>query len=319
MINNKRNYYNMKVKYIFSSLAVASLSLTSCVDLDTAPEGSTVTSDQKSEILEAMPERGAAGVRAIFQGMNVYAPNYDALGSVRHNDFGYSSVFFFTDANSADVSSSTNGYNWAGNSLQYTDRPYTSNECQIIWNDHYQIIYAANSVVAGYNVGEDPTDDEARFYYAQGLAARAYMYFNLAQLYQFTYKGNETKACVPIITDENSAEAATNGAPCATVEEVYQQVCSDIDHAVTLLENNKYSRSDKRYISLAVAYGIRARVNLVMQNWADAAADAQKAIDAAAAEGIAPASISDVSLPAFARASEKNWMSLRALSAELNS
>ena len=56
----------MKVRYIFSGLAVASLSLTSCVDLDTAPEGSIITSDQKSEILETMPERGAAGVRAIF-------------------------------------------------------------------------------------------------------------------------------------------------------------------------------------------------------------------------------------------------------------
>ena len=299
----------MKVRYIFSGLAVASLSLTSCVDLDTAPEGSTITSDQKSEILETMPERGAAGVRAIFQGMNVYAPNYDALGKVlRHNDFGYGSIFYFTDANSSDVSSSTNGYNWSGNSLLYTDRPYTTNESQIVWNDHYQIIYAANSVIAGYNVGEDPTDDEARFYYAQGLAARAYMYFNLAQLYQFTYKGNETKPCVPIITDENSADAATNGAPCATVQEVYTQVCTDIDHAVTLLENNSYKRSDKRYISLAVAYGIRARVNLVMQNWADAADDAQKAIDAAAAEGLAPASISDVSLPSFAHASDSNWM-----------
>ena len=127
----------MKVRYIFSGLAVASLSLTSCVDLDTAPEGSIITSDQKSEILETMPERGAAGVRAIFQGMNVYAPNYDALGEVvRHNDFGYGSIFYFTDANSSDVSSSTNGYNWSGNSLLYTDRPYTTNESQIVWNDH---------------------------------------------------------------------------------------------------------------------------------------------------------------------------------------
>ena len=301
----------MNIKYLLSSLAVATVSLTSCVDLDTAPEGSTITSDQKSEILEAKPERGAAGVRAIFSGMNVYEPNYEALGnSARHNDFGYSSVLYFTDANSEDVSAATNGYNWAGNSLDFYDRTYTSNESQIVWNDHYQIIYAANNVIAGYDVegAEDPTDDQARFYYAQGLAARAYMYMNLAQLYQFTYKGHESAKCVPIITNRNSAEAAQNGAPRATVEEVYALIKSDIDHAVTLLENNKTARDDKRFISLAVAYGIRARMNLVMQNWSEAASDAQKAIDAAAAEGITPASIDDVSLPYFANSTEKDWM-----------
>ena len=297
-------------KYIFASLAVASMVFTACTDLDTAPEGNTITSDQKSEILEAKPERGEAGVRAIFSGMNVYAPNYEAFGKVaRHNDFGYSSVLYLTDANTEDMSSGNNGYNWAGNSLAYNDRPYTSYESQIVWNDHYQIIYAANNVVAGYSSGEeDPADDEGKFFYAQGLAARAYMYFNLAQLYQFTYKGNESKPCVPIITEANSAEAAQNGAPRATVTEVYDLIKSDIDHAISLLEATAYKRADKRYISKAVAYGIRARMNLVMQNWSEAAADAQAAIDAANAEGIVPASIDEVSLPYFAKATEKDWM-----------
>lgn len=300
----------MNVKYILSSLVVASMAFASCTDLDTAPEGSTITSDQKSDILEAKPERGEAGVRAIFSGMNVYAPNYEAFGKVaRHNDFGFSSVLFFTDANSEDVSSATNGYNWAGNSLDFYDRTYTSYESQIVWNDHYQIIYAANNVIAGYNNGEeDPADDEGKFFYAQGLAARAYMYLSLAQLYQFTYKGSESKPCVCLITDENSAEAAQNGAARATVQEVYDQIKKDIDHAVSLLEISGKSRSDKRYISLAVAYGIRARMNLVMQNWAEAASDAQAAIDAAKVEGIEPASIVDVSLPYFAKSTEKDWM-----------
>ena len=45
-----------------------------------------------------------------------------------------------------------------------------------------------------------------------------------------------------------------------------------------------------------------------MQKWADAASDAQKAIDAAAAEGITPAGIDDVKLPTFAKSTEKDWM-----------
>lgn len=298
----------MKVNYILSGLAIASVAFVSCEDLDTAPEGSTLTTEQKSDIIAAKPERGAAGVRAIFAGMNVYMPNYTALGNVsRHNDFGYSSVMYFTDANSEDQSSANNGYNWAGNCLDFADRDYTSRESQIVWNDHYSIIYTANNVCAGYTNSE-PEDAEGQFYYAQGLGARAYMYFNLAQLYQFTYKGHESSPCVPIITDENSAQAALEGAPRATVTEVYAQITKDIDKAIELLKTSTYKRSDKRYISLAVAYGIRARVNLVMQNWSAAAADAQAAIDAAAAESIAPASIAEVSLPTFTASTEKDWM-----------
>lgn len=292
----------MNVKYLLSSFVAASLALTSCTDLDTAPQGSTLTSDQKSDVINAQPSRGEAGVRAVFSGMNVYLPNYTALGNVtRHNDFGYSSVMMFTDANTEDQSSANNGYNWAGNDLDYSDRIYTSRESQIVWNDHYQIIYAANNVCASYASG-DPTDDQGKFFYAQGLAARAYMYLNLAQLYQFTYKGNETKPCVPIITDENSNEAAANGAPRATVQEVYAQIKKDIDHAIELLTSTSYKATgadEVRFISKATAYGIRARMNLVMQNWAEAASDAQSAIDAAKEMDIVPADRSLVSEPYF--------------------
>ena len=109
----------MNVKYLLSSFVLASVALTSCTDLDTAPEGNTVTSDQKNEIIGAKPERGEAGVRAIFSTLNQYCPNYVAMGkSTRHSDFGYGSVLYFTDANTEDQSAGNNGYNWSGNSLQ---------------------------------------------------------------------------------------------------------------------------------------------------------------------------------------------------------
>lgn len=297
----------MKINYILSSLAIASVAFVSCEDLDTLPQGNTLTTEQKGDIIAAKPERGEAGVRGIFAGMNVYMPNYTALGASRHNDFGFSSVMYFTDANLEDQSSANNGYNWAGNSLDYYDRVYTSNESQIVWNDHYSIIYSANNVIAGYAAG-DPEDAQGKFYFAQGLAARGAMYLSLAQLYQFNYKGHETSPCVPIITDQNSAQAAVEGAPRATVSEVYTQVKTDLDKAISLLDNNDYSRADKRYISLCVAYGLRARMNLAMQNWKEAADDAQAAIDAADAEKISPANAIEVSIPTFTSVSEKNWM-----------
>ena len=296
----------MKTKYIFASCLLASMTWTGCQEIDTFPEGGTVTSDQKEEIAEKNPERAEAGVNAIFALFSQYGPNVNALGGLRHNDFGYPTIMLSTDANGADVVSDNNGYNWAGNSLTYEDRSYTSYECQMVWNDLYSIIYAANNVIATIDPAtEEPTTQK---FLGQALAARAFGYFVLAQLYQFNYVGHESDPCVPLITNENSAEAAQNGIGRATVEEVYTQIHKDLDQSITLLESAEEAgetRADKRYINASVAYGIRARVNLTMQKWNEAKTDAETAISIADAT---PASIADVSKPTFCDLGESDWM-----------
>lgn len=296
----------MKLKYLFA-LPAAMLLLTACEDMDTQPEGNTVTADQKEDLLGTMPERAEAGVRAIFSQFSAYFPNYDAFKQVeRHNDIGYCSIMMLTDANTEDVVSDNNGYNWAGDDLTYEDRLYTSYESQMVWNDSYQMIYSANNVVAG--IPADTDEPLSQFYLAQGLAARAFAYLNLAQLYQFNYKGNEQKPCVPLITDETAADAAMNGAVRATVEEIYAQIKTDLDLAIELLTNSQAAgqkRSDRRYIDIAVAYGLRARMNMAMQNYADAAADATAAIESTDAR---PSTIQEAGKPAFASADEPDWM-----------
>ena len=223
----------MKLRYFLFAAVAMMGTLTACEDLDTAPEGATLTTDQKAEIGEAMPQRAEAGVRGIFAQFNVYAPNYDAFGRVRHNDFGYSSIMMFTDGNTEDVVSADNGYNWCGNDLTYDDRPYTSEESQMVWNDYYSIIFNANNVIK--NLDPESQDPVSQFYLAQALAARGFCYLELAQLYQFNYKGHEQSPCVPLITDENSDDAAANGAPRATVQAVYDLVNADLSLAIDLL------------------------------------------------------------------------------------
>ncbi|MDD4776800.1 MAG: RagB/SusD family nutrient uptake outer membrane protein [Fermentimonas sp.] len=300
----------MKIKYLIITITSLALLFTGCNDLDTLPQGNDVTSKQKGETYELNPERAEAGVNAIFAQFNQYMPNETALGASRHNDFGYPSVMLFTDANGYDVVSDDNGYNWTGNSLDYSDRVYTSNESQIVWNNLYSMIFAANSVVgANDRASEDPTSN---FYLGQGLAARAFSYFNLVQLYQFNYVGNQSQPAVPIVTDENSVELAElGGAPRSTVQEVYDLIISDLDDAIGYLdvaEKAKVVRKDKRYINLAVAYGLRARVHLTMQKWSEAAADATAAINAATVEKILPGGLTDVNKPSFMEITEKNWM-----------
>lgn len=299
----------MKTKYIFASFLLSSLAFAGCEDMDTLPEGNIVTSTQKDEIGAMNPDRVEARVNAIFAQFSQMTPNKGALKAERHNDFGYPSVMLFTDTNGNDVVSDDNGYNWTGNDLDYTDRSQTSLECQMVWNDMYSIVYASNNVIK--EVDASTTDATEQFYLGQGLGARAFSYWVLAQLYQFNYKGNENKPCVPLITEKNMEEAGKNGSPRSTVQAVYTQITADLTSAIDLLEKaeeGKVKRKDKRYISLAVAYGLQARVYLTMHEYTLAATAADNAIKAAEKETIVPAGLTDVNQPAFWSVNEKNWM-----------
>ena len=296
----------MKTKYIFASSLLLSLAFTGCQDLDTAPEGDTVTTDQKEEVYIQNPERAEAAINAIYSQFNQRTPNENALGTERHNDIGYPTIMLCTDANGMDVVSDNNGYNWQGNSLTFDDRDYTSYEAQMVWNDLYNIIFSSNNAIASF----DPETDNPTFqmYLGRAYATRAFCYFNLAQLYQFTYVGNQDKPCVPLITNENSADAAANGAPRATVQAVYDQIEADLENGINYLksaEDAGESRPDRRYIDQSVAYGLRARVALTKQEWAAAEEAAQTAISLSDAR---PATIEEVNHPTFWDVSEPDWM-----------
>jgi hypothetical protein len=172
------------------AIAIFGIILYSCQDLNTFPEGDVVTTAQKT--------RAEASVNGIFAQFSQMMPNEDALGASRHNDIGYPSIMLFTDANGYDLVTEDNGYNWTGNDLDFADRSITSYESQIVWNDLYKMILTSNNVIAVIDRNTD--DPTLKFYLAQGLAARAFDYFILAQLYQFNYSGHQSDPCVPKIT-----------------------------------------------------------------------------------------------------------------------
>ena len=291
----------MKTKNILSVLAVSALVFTGCVDLDTIPEGNIVTSDQKDEILESDPSKAEASVNAIYTQFSLFATVITE--TERHNDIGYPALMLFMDTNGADFLSDDNGYNWMGNSLTFDDRIFTSYESRINWGVLYNQIYAANTVISF--LGEDSENTDYQNYVAQAHAARAFDYWVLAQLYQFNYTNHKSDPCVPIITEKNALTVTDEGCPRATVEQVYAQMMEDINKAISVLEDSPLKRRDKRYISVDVAYGIRARINLSMGNWAAAAEDADKAISLSSSS---PYTIEQMKRPAFNSADDNSWM-----------
>lgn len=170
----------------------------------------------------------------------------------------------------------------------------------------YNQIYAANNVVA--TVGMEPTDAVSQGYLAQALAIRAFDYFQLVQCYQQTYANVDpnTALGVPVITEANKEEVAKDGGcPRATVAKTYEQILSDLNAAIDLLQKSNYKRTDKRYVDLYTAHAIRARVYLVMHNYEKALEDANFVIENSGAK---PLSIAEASQPGFADINANNWL-----------
>lgn len=289
------------LKYKFIATAFAALSLAGCNDLDTAPMGSTITTDQKAEAVAANPDRIKASVAAIPAGFYNFGK---LVGESNHNDLFFPAIMLFTDSRGMDMVSDKIGYNWFSSSLAYDDVQWNNFVPYCVWGTAYKQISTANGVIQ--NIGTyEPADNDLKFYLAQALTVRAYDYYTLAQYFQHTYAGNEDKPCVLIITEENMDKVPNDGCKRSTVAEVYAQIMSDLNNAVKLFEATTMTREDKRYADLAVAYGMRARVNLVMNKWAEAAADAQAAIDNTTAT---PYTVSDVNHPGFSDIEDGSWM-----------
>lgn len=287
----------MNNRYFAALLGGTMLLTTSCSDLDTNPSGSTMGDGQLNEVLAQDPSKLKSEVSGMYANMIEYGAIIQWAGSTRHFDFGYASTMLMMDASGQDEPSQVSGYNWYNQSLRFVDRTANSQPTYFIWNQCYKNIKVANDVLKSVDL--ENLSDVAKSYVGQAYAMRAFEYFTLIQLYQFTYKGHEDAAGVPLVT-EKTTEAEANNNPRAAVKDVYKQIMEDLNTAIDYLTD---SRSAKSEINRQVAYGLRARVNLVMQNWSDAAADAQKA-----AEGYTPLSKEAAAAPGFNDVSSSNWI-----------
>lgn len=293
----------MKALNKIALAALTGLALVSCEDLDTKYEGGYVTTDQKQAVLNENPSLASASVA----GISAIASSYMTVYS-NHFDFGYPAIMIGLDLQGNDMICDNTGYNWYNYWEGYTSPTPSGTPAAMAWYHLYKQILNCNNVAENI---QDPTVPDLQFYRAQALATRAFDYWVLAQLFQFNYSLVPDAPCVPIILDTNKDECAVNGAPRATVTEVYAQIMADLDEAIELLTLSKKTPEEmltvqpKRMVSLATAYGLRARANLSMHRYAQAAQDAQSAISSYNGR---PYTIDEVSHPTFTNIDDASWM-----------
>ena len=284
----------MKLYKISTLMLGAALLTVSCNDIDEqVPQGGTLTKDQVQETNVAVPARTQATFAGMFNIMGKPFGAYPSNG--RADDFGFIMAALSLDAEGADLFLQDNNYNWFSVCGEWSNRNPNYANPTIRYKIPYTLIGLANDFIA--SLPADSDDPDIKNQIAQARVCRAFGYMALAPYFQFGYSVAKDKLCVPLLTD--GADFTNN--PRATVAEVWAYVIDELTLAINDLAGA--TRTSKAYVDQNVAYGLRARANLIIGNYAAAAEDAAKAM-----QGYTPASIAEVSQPAFCQLSEHNWI-----------
>jgi hypothetical protein len=260
----------------------------------------------KKEYLETKPSN-AVSEQAIFESTDkintAISSTYKEMfafatgGTGGHDNFGQRAIDLAADIMGADIVLHQQGYNWFNRDYQYTEwiQPTPSNRrSDIAWFYYYDIIKQMNTIIANVDNAKGSQADKESLK-GQALGMRAYAYYYLINYMQQTYKGNENKPGVPLYT-----EPALDGKARGTVQQVYDRIIADLTEAETLL--NGKSMPSKVNMSVNVVRGFRARVALIMEDWATAASYALKA-----RQGFSPMSAAQYSA-GFSQLSNPEWM-----------
>lgn len=261
------------------------LTATSCVD-ETEP---TKFANQ------SQVNASSAATEALAYAMPMYFNNVDedVLNTYNwHAAFGYGSMAIIRDmqTNDRSIGSKYNGhYLWAAADKSMD---YDNIRMRYIWSYYYGFVLTANKVLQAIDIKN--CDDNQKGYYGTALAFRAMLYLDLARTYEFlpndaingkNDKGNDvTNLTVPIVSEATSETDARNN-PRATREEMFKFILSDLDKAEEYIKFSPFN-GDQTFPHLDCVYGLKARLYMWVEDYANAAKYARLAIDEAANSGV---------------------------------
>ena len=152
--------------------------------------------------------------------------------------------------------------------------PITNTWIEDAWPDIYVVINSANLLITGLDEIDDPALDRDAVL-GEAHAIRALAHFDLLRYFGEHYD-TSSEFGVPLITElipDNDFNQIPD-VPRSSVAEVYDQVISDLDIAISLLNGS----DDTGTMNYWAALSLRARVNLYRQAYDQAFADADSVI-----------------------------------------
>ncbi len=294
----------MKTKIYSIGVLLIVFAFSSCEDkLDTNPTGSVSIQTVFEDV-----EGGFAAINGVYR--SFYRPQWERDGQTvgwssgyATENFGQSSVNICADIMGEDFVEYDPGSAWFWYDYLYwvrTEYTNTSDRPYVWWKMYYTWIANANYIIA-YTPGATGSEEDKNNLLGQAYALRAFSYFYLAQFYQRTYIGHEEDPGVPIYTEPTTKN--TTGKGRGTLTLTYSRINDDLDEAIRLFQIGSKQRHISN-IDLYVAYGLKARVALVQNNWPDAEKYAAFALEKPGLKLMTTAEI----VSGFNSVQNKEWM-----------
>lgn len=298
------------MKNIFKTLfvTVASVSLLSGCIKETFPLQGAATSSQLAQ--------SAAGMTASVDGMvaQTYQPYYFyGSSSQLEFDISYAGLLITYARMTNDIvnNSATIGYDWwTGYCGSFGYAMNSDNDRQTVpFMTLYKIIKSANDIIGPLASLEELNADQ-KAYLGTAYVYRALMYHDLYNMYlpaqnKYTDCSKVEGLTVPIIV--SSAEQETEYKTARAPKEVLSAfVFADLDKAEALFEG--YTPSTGRYPGLPVVYGLKARMYMTVEDYANAATYARKAIDASGKTPLTEEQWTDPATAFCDAAGNNSWM-----------
>lgn len=171
-------------------------------------------------------------------------------------------------------SANANNLGWRSEAQWISHTDAFTNTVDILWYHRYNTILNANSIINKVAEGSLPMTPNLRRIVGQAYAYRAYAYLSLVQHYSKGYLiGNPSSdPGVPILF---ASEAPFESTGRGTVQEVYDQIFTDLDIAIENFAEASPRPSGSAFhkadLNEDVAWGLRARAALASGRWQEAA------------------------------------------------
>lgn len=258
-------------------LAVSALALSSCID-ETFPEGSTATSEQIGASASALE----ASLNGIPSQMSKGYFVYDA--QVHETDMSYPQFMIAQTEMLGDMFplGSNSGYDWYRNYNTFNGNVgETSYFSYLPWFTLYKMVKSTNDIIAAVNIDDPNLTPAIKGAAGVAYANRAFNYYLLTVFFEpveniYTDVTKVKGLTVPIVTEKTTGDEAKNN-PRVSHDEMIKFILADLDKAESLMKD--YTPSSRLFPSLAVVYGIKAKVYLWDEKYDKAAEYARKAID----------------------------------------
>jgi hypothetical protein len=262
-------------KFKYCVLILFAISITSCSEefLDRTPTDAISAADALSSqenmqlVLNGIHRGLYSQSQTVFPGGN----------SARANNHYWVPM---GDNLTGDLIHSANANNLSWRSVmqwnEHTDQ--TSLTTELLWYHRYNIILHANLLINGITEGDFAETEQLNSILGQAYTYRAYAYLSLVQHYAKGYLiGDPTSdPGVPLLF---SSDSPFTSEPRSTVQEIYDQIGSDLESAISAFENGAERTGGgaeaKSQLNIDVAYGLKARWALSKGDWATAAEAAQ--------------------------------------------